>query len=188
MTSLEPRLGIRSRKAPICINGRTLPLSAEDLAEILPHRGAAAMLDRVTEVEPGVGATGQRLFARSDPVFDGHFPGRPIVPGVLLIESLGQLCGIVLWSRDVSAAHGVAGVDGGESRPARAGLGVLAGVKQFRFYRPVVPGDLVRLEVRLAGLRGELSAFAVAAQVDRESVATGSIQIGFRRDPPAAKG
>jgi 3-hydroxyacyl-[acyl-carrier-protein] dehydratase len=171
MTSPDQPLRIRARKAATVVHGRTLPLLSEDLCAILPHRGLAALVDRVTELEPGQFAAGQRLVARSDPFLDGHFPGRPIVPGVLLIESLAQLCGIVLWS--ATEADG----------SAPDGLGMLAGVSKFRFRRPVVPGDVVRIEARLNAHTGGLSDFNVQALIDREPVANGSIQIGFRREP-----
>ena len=185
MTSPEQPLRIRSRGAPVTVNGRTLPLRAEDLQQILPHRNGMALIDRVTEVEPGRRAAGQRLIARNDPALQGHFPGRPIVPGVLVIESLAQLCGVVLWSAEVPAAAGLADDASAQEDPGSAGLGVLAGVKRFRFHRLVVPGDVVSLEARLTVQVGGLSDFNVHARVDREAVAQGSIQIGFRRVPPA---
>lgn len=184
MTSPEQPLRIRSRGAPVTVNGRTLPLRAEDLQQILPHRDGMALIDRVTEVEPGRRALGQRLIARNDPALEGHFPGRPIVPGVLVIESLAQLCGVVLWSAEAPAPAGVA-AEPTEEDPGSAGLGVLAGVKRFRFHRLVVPGDVVSLEARLTVQVGGLSDFNVHARVEREAVAQGSIQIGFRREPPA---
>jgi len=93
-----------------------------------------------------------------------------VLPGVLLIEVLGQLSGVLLWSNIV---------EGRESLKSMPGLGVLAGVKQMRFRRLVVPGDCVRLETRLAAGFGSMREFGVSATTDRETVAEGVLQIGF---------
>lgn len=172
MTSAEPALRVRSLKQVATVNGRLLPLLAEDLQEILPHRGALALLDRVDEIDAGVRAVGRRLVTRSDPLLEGHFPGRPIVPGVLLIEALSQLAGIVMWSAP-------------ELMPAvtadpAASLGVLAGVKRFRFRRLVVPGDVVRLEATCTMRMSGIAEFRTVAHVERETAAEGSVQIAFR--------
>src|ERR1700749_2277847 len=98
MTSAEPALQVRAPARTALVHGRRLPLLAEDLQEILPHRGSFGLVDRVGELVPGVGAVGRPLVARSDPLLAGHFPERPIVPGVLLVEALAQLAGVVLWS------------------------------------------------------------------------------------------
>lgn len=172
MTSPDPPVQIRPLKSVERVNGKRLPLLAEDLQEILPHRGTFALLDRVEELEPGKRALGRHLIARNDPHLAGHFPGRPIMPGVLLIEALGQLAGVVLWSsRELADAS---------DDPGNQSLGVLAGVKKFRFQRLVVPGDLVRLEAVCTARIGNLAEFHVSAHVDREPAAEGFLQIGFR--------
>jgi 3-hydroxyacyl-[acyl-carrier-protein] dehydratase len=168
MTRPEPPVQIRPLRRRQEVNGRSLPLLAEDLQEILPHRHAFALLDRVDELDAGRRAVGMRLVTRNDPALDGHFPGRPIMPGVLLIEALAQLAGVVLWSSAELAAAG------------RPPLGVLAGVKKFRFHRLVVPGDAVRLEATISARVGGVSEFRVAAHVERELAAEGGLQLAVR--------
>jgi 3-hydroxyacyl-[acyl-carrier-protein] dehydratase len=168
MTSAEPTLRVRPSTRATLVRGRKLPLLAEDLQEILPHRGSFALVDRVDELEPGRRAVGRRLVARSDPLLAGHFPERPIVPGVLLIEALAQLSGVVLWSGAESLA------------PQEASLGVLAGVKRFRFRRLVVAGDVIRLEATLAERVRGVAEFRTVARVDGETAAEGSLQLAFR--------
>jgi 3-hydroxyacyl-[acyl-carrier-protein] dehydratase len=171
VTSTDRRLSVRSLRTVKTVNGVELPLKGDVLEQILPHRGSFALLDRVDDIEPGKWAKGRRLIARTDPVLADHFPGRPIIPGVLLIETLGQLSGIVLWSSP--------SVEGGELVPAGS-FGVLAGVKRFRFHRLVVPGDSVELHTTCTARVGAVSEFDVTAHVDRELAASGSLQIGFR--------
>jgi 3-hydroxyacyl-[acyl-carrier-protein] dehydratase len=171
MTSADQPVQIRPLKSTKAVNGKTLPLRAEDLEEILPHRGTFALVDRVEEIDAGNRAVGRRLVTRNDPLLEGHFPGRPIMPGVLLIEALAQLAGVVVWSGYDLAA------DSDGDRPP---LGVLAGVKKFRFRRLVVPGDLVRLEATCTARMGGVSEFHVVAQVDREIAAEGDLQLGIR--------
>lgn len=101
-----------------------------DVLSRLPHRAPFVLVDRVTSSEPGVGATGYKLVAHNEPYLAGHFPGRPLLPGVLQIEALAQLAAFAI-------------------EPEPGSLVVLAGVDGARFRRSVVPGDRLDLRVEV---------------------------------------
>jgi len=171
VTSPDGSLRIRPAGRARSVAGRRLPLRAADLDEILPHRGQFRLVDRVDELDPGARATGTLLTSRAAAYFDGHFPDRPVLAGVLLIEALAQLSGIVLWS---------AVMEGLIPDWAPGGLHVLAGVNRMRFRRVVLPGDVVRLETALTARTGRVAEFQVKALVERETAADGAVQIGVK--------
>jgi len=198
MTSAElpagppPALVVRSRRAA-SVGGLTLPLRDAELRRILPHRHPFALLDRVDKLEPGRRATGSFAVTRNDGVFEGHFPERPVLPGVLLVEALAQLSGVLVWATAVGAPDGVAadphgtadpqdtgGVEAPPDDPRTAPLGVLAGVKRMRFRDMVVPGDVVALESVLGAQLGGVAEFTVSATVDKRVVADGTLQLALR--------
>ncbi|MYS21711.1 MULTISPECIES: 3-hydroxyacyl-ACP dehydratase FabZ [unclassified Streptomyces] len=144
---------------------------AADLDEILPHRFPFALLDRVDELDAGLRAAGTLLVSRNAPFLAGHFPGRPVLPGVLLVEAMAQLSGVVLWSAEPT------GTDA-PSAPV-GGLGVLAAVKRLRFRRIIVPGEVVRIDTELTARLGGVSEFKVSARVGRALAADGALDIGF---------
>jgi 3-hydroxyacyl-[acyl-carrier-protein] dehydratase len=112
-------------------------LSIQEIMAIIPHRYPFLLIDRVLEMEPGVRALAEKLVTANEPQFTGHFPGNPIMPGVLIVEALAQ-----------------AGAVAALSVPENAGKLVLfAGIDGVRFKRVVRPGDTLRLEVRLDRMR-----------------------------------
>jgi 3-hydroxyacyl-[acyl-carrier-protein] dehydratase len=112
-------------------------LSTQEIMAIIPHRYPLLLIDRVLELEPGVRALAEKLVTANEPQFTGHFPGNPIMPGVLIVEALAQ-----------------AGAVAALSVPENAGKLVLfAGIDGVRFKRVVRPGDALRLEVRLDRMR-----------------------------------
>ncbi len=131
------------------------PLNIEQIRELLPHRYPMLLVDRVLEIgERDIVA--EKLVSANDPFLEGHFPGRPIMPGVLILESLAQAACILVVSSE---------------RQAR-GFGVaLLGVQHARFRRPVVPGDIMRLSVQLLRKRGPLYRFEGTANVNGELAA-----------------
>jgi 3-hydroxyacyl-[acyl-carrier-protein] dehydratase len=110
--------------------------SAEQIYSLLPHRYPFALVDRITEYIPGKRATGLKNVSFNEPHFQGHFPGRPIMPGVLIVEAMAQVGGVVL-----------------SQIPGVNGLCVFAGIDKVRFRRPVVPGDQLIMTVELLAIK-----------------------------------
>jgi len=127
-------------------------LDKEAIEAILPHRDPFLLVDEVTELRPGVRAVGRYLVKPDDWYLAGHFPGNPIMPGVLQVEALAQLgavCGL---------AH-----------PDFAGkLALFAGIDDVRFKRIVRPGDVLDLECRITRLRGPIGKADASAHVGGE--------------------
>ena len=132
------------------------------LLERLPQGPAARLLDAVARQEPGRSATAHTTFPPGHRVFDGHLPDEPIVPGVVVIEALAQTAAVAL-------------ADPAGRAPIR---GLLAGVARIRFLRRVRPGERITLVATLARRLGTAALFDVAASVDQEPVARGSITVG----------
>lgn len=131
-----------------------LPLMTEDIREIIPHRYPMLFVDRVNEFVDGDFIVGQKNVTANEDFFNGHFPEKPILPGVITLEALAQLG--VLFARLCSD-----GVDG-------QGLYVFAGADNVKFRRQIVPGDVVRLEMKLIKRRGGIWKMQGTASVDGE--------------------
>ncbi|HUG95219.1 MAG TPA: 3-hydroxyacyl-ACP dehydratase FabZ [Pleomorphomonadaceae bacterium] len=149
-----------------------LPWEAADIMTILPHRYPFLLIDRVVEIEPGQRVVALRNVTANEPQFTGHFPGRPIMPGVLLVESLAQAGAVAVLSF-----------------PANRGKLVLfAGIDDCRFRRIVVPGDTLRLEITVEKL-GRVSGRARAvATVDGEVAVEATLSFIMPRDQDIAGG
>ncbi len=134
-------------------------MSHDEVRAVLPHRWPMLLLDRVDRVEPGVSGAAVKNVAGTELWFQGHFQDEAVLPGVVIIEAMAQLAGVVF---------------------ALAGAGkisYLAGVRSMRFRRPVVPGDrLVLTADRTAGGRG-FGEYKVTARVEGQLAAEGSITI-----------
>ncbi|HEX6077287.1 MAG TPA: 3-hydroxyacyl-ACP dehydratase FabZ [Micromonosporaceae bacterium] len=151
----------------------TAPLSADDIARLLPHRYPFLMLDRVTALEPGVSAEGIKNVSVSDAVLAGHFPGRMIYPGVLLIECVAQLAAVIYGSAAlVSVKDTSADVSGR--------VGYLAEVRQAKFMRPVYPGDQLIVRATSGARMGALISVTGQASVGREVVMTARLVVTER--------
>jgi len=126
----------------------------DPLAFGLPHRAPFLFLDRVTASDPGVAAAAEKTFAPDDPMFAGHFPGNPIVPGVILTEALAQ----------------IAGIAGASERGF-----LLSAIRSMKFPAPARPGQMIVLRAKLTGSLGGLRQFAVSAEAGGTTVAEGII-------------
>jgi 3-hydroxyacyl-[acyl-carrier-protein] dehydratase len=134
-------------------------LDIEGIKEILPHRYPFLMVDRVTELEPGLRAVGIKNVTVNEPYFQGHFPKRAIMPGVMLIETMAQVGGIMIQSQP-------------EHRMKLALLGTVDNVK---FRRPVTPGDTLVVTTELIRARGNNGRVRGFIQVGETVVAEAEI-------------
>ncbi len=131
-----------------------LPWEAADIMTILPHRYPFLLIDRVVEIDPGQRVVAIRNVTANEPQFTGHFPGRPIMPGVLLVESLAQAGAVAVLSTEEN----------------RGKLVLFAGIDECRFRRIVIPGDTLRLEITVEKL-GRVSGRARAVATVEGEVA-----------------
>ncbi|MBI4536878.1 MAG: 3-hydroxyacyl-ACP dehydratase FabZ [candidate division NC10 bacterium] len=132
-------------------------LEYKDIQEILPHRYPFLLVDRILEIEEGKRVVGVKNVTINEPFFAGHFPGYPIMPGVLILEAMAQVGGILLMrTLGVQASKKVM---------------FFTGIDRARFRRPVVPGDQLRFEVELLQLRLQVCRMRGQATVDGKLVA-----------------
>ena len=139
-------------------------LTSEQILNLLPHRYPFALVDRVIEHEPGKRAVAIKNVTINEPQFQGHFPGRPLMPGVLIVEAMAQVGGLII----------------AQMPELPKGLFVFAGIDGVRFRRPVVPGDQLRISCELISLkhkrfgkvRGEVS-------VDGQRVCSGELMFSL---------
>lgn len=141
-------------------------LDIRAIFERLPHRYPFLLVDRVIELEVGKRLVALKNVTINEPYFEGHFPGEPVMPGVLIIEALAQAGGIlVAHSRDV---------------PGRP-LVMLASIRNARFRRPVRPGDQLRLEIEAVSVRSLAPRVRARALVDESVAAEAEIMFAFGR-------
>lgn len=133
-------------------------MNAEQIKRLLPHRYPFLLLDRVLEHEPGVSLAAVKNVTINEPFFQGHFPQKPVMPGVLVIEALAQ----------ASAVLGLLSAPGTQRQDR---LYYLAGVDKARFRKTVEPGDQLVLETRLLTMRKTTQRFAGVARVGEAKVA-----------------
>ncbi len=134
-----------------------------EILKIIPHRYPFLLVDRILEVEPGRRAVGLKQVTINEPFFQGHFPGHPIMPGVLIVEALAQVGAVAVLSLPEN----------------RDKLALFAGIDNFRFRRPVVPGDSLRLAVELTRMRGAVGKGQARALVDGQVVADGELMFAL---------
>jgi UDP-3-O-[3-hydroxymyristoyl] N-acetylglucosamine deacetylase/3-hydroxyacyl-[acyl-carrier-protein] dehydratase len=139
--------------------GGTLDIG--DILQLLPHRYPFLLVDRVIELEPGKRVVAVKNVSFNEPFFQGHWPGRPIMPGVLILEALAQAAGILV----------------AVSRVERAGrIALIASIDEVKLRRPVVPGDQLRLEVQCQRLKPSAAGVVARAKIDDKVAAEAKIR------------
>ena len=146
----------------LALNHVTLPATIADIQRLLPHRYPFLLVDRVVELEPNKRVLAYKNITANEPFFQGHFPGRPVMPGVLVVEAMAQAGGLLTQlSKDAD--------DDMEQ------LFYLVKVDNAKFSRMVVPGDRLDLEVELKRQIRNMAQYVGVARVDGEQVACAEI-------------
>ncbi len=145
-------------------------IERSEIETMIPHRPPFLWIDRVEELEPGVRCVAVKFVDPADPIFAGHFPAKPILPGVLLIEAVAQTAGVMLGSVAPQATTS-AGENVGEK------LALLAAVNRFKFFKPVTPGQELRIETKKLTDAGKMALITGTVYVDGEIVASGELSV-----------
>lgn len=141
-------------------------MDIKEIQEIIPHRYPFLLVDRIVEIEEGKRAVGIKNVTANEPFFQGHFPGYPVMPGVLIAEALAQVAAVAMLKLEAN----------------RGKIGFYAGIDNFRFRRQVVPGDQLRLEVEFTKLRGQIAKAKGIATVDGEIAAEGEMMFALSEE------
>lgn len=148
----------------------TMPVNAEQIQELLPHRYPFLLVDRVIEIVPDVSVVALKNVSINEPFFQGHFPGHPVMPGVLIVEAMAQTAGLLTQiSSRMKGNHG-------------SPLFYLVKVDNARFSAVVRPGDQLRMEVSLKRLMRGMGIFVARTLVDGKEVASCELMCAARSD------
>jgi len=129
-------------------------LTTQEIMEIIPHRQPFLLIDTIEELEPGVRAVGKKCVSYNEPYFAGHFPGEPVMPGVLQIEALAQVGAVAILSQPEFKGR----------------TAYFAAINSAKFKNKVVPGDVLRLETEIIKIKGPIGIGAAKAYVDDKLV------------------
>jgi len=140
-------------------------MDINEIMQVLPHRYPFLLVDRIIELEPGKKAVGIKNVTVNEPHFTGHFPGKPIMPGVLMIEAMAQVGACALFSEEKYKGQ----------------LGVLAGVDNFRFKRQATPGDTLIITTEVIKLKSSFGWFKGEIRIQDDLVCRGELMFGMEK-------
>jgi 3-hydroxyacyl-[acyl-carrier-protein] dehydratase len=143
----------------------TVPLGRTEIEAILPHREPFLLIDEVLELEPGRRVVARKTVRADEWYLAGHFPGRPVMPGVLIVEAMAQTGAVAVLSDEEN----------------RGKLALFAGIDNVRFKRIVEPGDELELSCELERVRGPIGRGAAEARVDGELAARGTLTLAVEQ-------
>jgi len=141
-------------------------MDINQIQAVLQHRYPFLLVDRILELAPGERAVGLKNVTVNEAFFTGHFPGNPIMPGVLIVEAMAQVGGVLLLATTKNEGK----------------LAFFAGIDKMRFRRPVVPGDQLITEVTLLKAKGDIGRVAVVGKVDGQIAAEGEYLFALRAE------
>jgi len=145
-----------------------MKMDIKEILRLMPHRYPILLVDRVLELEPGTRISAIKNVTVNDPFFQGHFPGHPVMPGVLIIEALAQAAAVLTYvTLKTSYPDGT--------------LFLFAGIDGARFKRPVEPGDQLRLEVTMDRVKRGVGKFTARALVDSDVVCEAELMCALHK-------
>ena len=150
-----------------------ITMDIQQILRKLPHRYPFLLVDRVLELEKGVRIKALKNVTMNEPFFQGHFPARPVMPGVLMLEALAQAAAILSF-------------DAVDAEPGDDTVVYFAGIDNARFKRPVGPGDQLILEAVIERAKSGIYKYKTRATVDGHLVAEADLRCTMRKIPPAA--
>ena len=141
-----------------------------EIMNLLPHRYPFLLVDKINEFQEGKSIICQKNVSFNEPFFNGHFPGYPVMPGVLILEALAQASGLLVFKTPKLC-------------PPNESLYLFVGIDKARFKRQVIPGDQIILEVIMTKSKQGFAIFSATATVDSEVAASAELMCGFKELP-----
>ena len=141
-----------------------------EIMNLLPHRYPFLLVDKISEFKEGKSIICQKNVTFNEPFFNGHFPGHPVMPGVLILEALAQASGLLVFKTPSLC-------------PPNESLYLFVGIDKARFKKPVVPGDSILLKVVMKKSKQGFAVFDALATVDNEVAASAELMCGFKELP-----
>ena len=148
---------------PACADQRSPEIDIQRIMEMIPHRHPFLMIDKVVDVVANERATGIKNVSIDEYYFQGHFPGHPVMPGVLQVEAMAQVASILM----------------SKTNPGASGIGYFMSADEVKFRKPVVPGDTLIIEAELLRAKGTIGKASCRCLVNGEVTSEGTLMFAF---------